>query len=50
MSQKKNSLTKTKKFNKSYCLLFQSKFWLAITQQQIELEMCSNPVKTWEVL
>jgi len=31
-------------------LTFQGKLWPAITRQQIELESCSNPVKTSDVV
>jgi len=33
-----------KKLRKRYDLPYQGKFWSAITQQQIELESCSNPL------
>jgi len=33
-----------------YDLLSQGKFWSAITHQLIELESCSNPLNTREVL
>jgi len=41
---------KNEKIHKRYDLLSQGKFWPTITRQQIELESCSNPVKTREVL
>jgi len=35
-----------KKFHERYNLLSPDKIWPAITRQQIELERCSNPLKT----
>jgi len=46
----KPSLTKFKMFQKRYNLPYDGKLWPAITEQQIELESCSNPLKTCDVL
>ena len=43
-------LKKFKKFHKKYNLPSQGKFWPTITWQQIELESCSNRLKTPDVL
>jgi len=39
-------LTKIKKFHEKYNLPSQDQLWSAITRQQIELESCSNPLKS----
>jgi len=39
-------LTKFKRFQKRRIFPFQGKLWPAKTQQQIELESCSNPAVT----
>jgi len=43
-------LTKFKNFQKRHNLPSQCKLWPAITGQQIELESCSSPLKTRDVL
>jgi len=45
MSPKPPFLKKIKKFLERYDWRFQGKLWSAITQQEIELESCSNPLK-----
>ena len=49
MAQKPNFHI-NKKLHPRYDVPSQDKFWPAITQQQIELESCSNPPKTRNVL
>jgi len=46
MAQKTQFWTKIKKFLERYDLPSQGKFWPAITQQHIELQCYSNPLKT----
>jgi len=47
---KKIIFDKNKKVTKRYDLIYQVKFSPAVTRQQIELESCSNPRKTRDVL
>jgi len=37
-------------FNEKYDLPSLGKLWSAITQEKIELDSCSNTLKTWKVL
>jgi len=46
----KPSFWSNSKLQKRHNLPIQGKLWPAITQQQIELESCSNPVMTCGVV
>jgi len=50
MAQKPSLPQKNKKFHKKYNLASQAELCTAITQEQFELESCSNPLKIREVL
>jgi len=48
MAEKNKFWQEKKKLQERYDLPYQGKFWSAVTQQQIKLESCSNPLQIRE--